>query len=473
MTDVRAARPAAGGTGVAEPAGLAGDLAAAALALARRFAAGATLWCVSPEWPSHARHVAVEFVHPVIVGKRALPAVAVDDADPVGTLRLLARPGDVVLVVATAAEAPSAAIVRRADAWGLTSIRIGAGGDAPDDAPYVLWLDGVDVDHAAFAGGFVGLHHVLWELTHVVFEHPGLLREPAAGGDDAGCDGDVCITCSDEGRVAEVSVVLDLDRAVVRAGGREETIATGLVDAFGSRRPRPRPRRHRADRPRAGSVVTGEPTSFLYPFIDEEERGAGSLLTDLAASARGKFAESRRLADATLADAADVLSGAAGAMAGRFARGGRLFTFGNGGSAADADSTAELFRRGGAHRGLPAASLVEDRGVLTALANDVGFELVFSRQLIAHARPDDVALGFSTSGDSVNVLRAFAEARRRGLATVGLCGHGGGAMAASDDVEHCVVVRSDSVHRVQETQQALVFELFELVHAHLERGMSR
>ncbi len=96
-------------------------------------------------------------------------------------------------------------------------------------------------------------------------------------------------------------------------------------------------------------------------------------------------------------------------------------------------------RRSG--RALPARSLVEDQAVLTALANDVGFELVFSRQLIAHARPGDMAIGFSTSGGSVNVIRAFEEARRRGLLTVASCGYDGGAMAASDDIDHCLVVR--------------------------------
>ena len=69
--------------------GLADDLAACALDLTRRFAEGATMWCVAPLWAEHARHIAVEFVHPVIVGKRALPAVSIDAADPVGALRPL------------------------------------------------------------------------------------------------------------------------------------------------------------------------------------------------------------------------------------------------------------------------------------------------------------------------------------------------------------------------------------------------
>ena len=92
---------------------------------------------------------------------------------------------------------------------------------------------------------------------------------------------------------------------------------------------------------------------------------------------------------------------------------------------------------------------------LTALANDVGFDLVFSRQLIAHAKPGDIALGFSTSGDSVNVLRGLEEGSRRGLLTIGLCGYEGSAMALSEAVTHCLVVRSESVHRIQEAQAAL------------------
>jgi D-sedoheptulose 7-phosphate isomerase len=127
-----------------------------------------------------------------------------------------------------------------------------------------------------------------------------------------------------------------------------------------------------------------------------------------------------------------------------------------------------LFRDPPSGRPLPALSLVEDPAVLTALANDVGFELVFSRQIIAHARAGDIALGFSTSGDSVDVVRAFEEASRRELLTIGLCGNQGGAMAAGGDVEHCIVVESASVHRVQETQDAIAFTLWTLVQSVLK-----
>ena len=166
------------------------------------------------------------------------------------------------------------------------------------------------------------------------------------------------------------------------------------------------------------------------------------MLADLAASARAKAGRERAPANGDARRVRDRARSAAGeAMAAPLRRGGRLFTFGNGGSATDAEGTRRAVPHPPRGRPLPAMSLVDDRAVLTALANDVGFELVFSRQIIAHARAGDIAIGFSTSGDSVNVLRAFAEAPRRGLLTVGLCGYDGGAMAASGDVEHCLVVR--------------------------------
>jgi D-sedoheptulose 7-phosphate isomerase len=211
-----------------------------------------------------------------------------------------------------------------------------------------------------------------------------------------------------------------------------------------------------------------EPTSFLYPFIDAEERDTSGLLVDLAASARAKMTESDALRRATLEQCAGALRVAAGAIAGRIRRGGRVFTFGNGGSATDAEGTAGLFRDPPSGRPLPAICLVDDRAVLTALANDVGFELVFSRQLIAHARAGDVAIGFSTSGDSVNVMHAMEEAARRDVLTVALSGNAGGAMAASSAVDHCFVVRSASVHRIQETQDALILELWSLVQSCLD-----
>lgn len=209
-------------------AGPAEDLASAALSLARRFAGGATLWCVAPQWPAHARHVAVEFVHPVIVGTRALPAVSVEAAGAAEAVRLLARPGDVVLAVGTADDPVAGDLIARADAWGLTSLWLGAGprpgpggGAAPD---HVVWLEDADPAVAARSGDLVLLYHLLWELTHVVLEHPGLLGSEPEG------TGEACVTCSDEGRVAEVRTVLAEGRVEVLAGGRAEQVDGRLVD---------------------------------------------------------------------------------------------------------------------------------------------------------------------------------------------------------------------------------------------------
>jgi len=199
-----------------------------------------------------------------------------------------------------------------------------------------------------------------------------------------------------------------------------------------------------------------ETTDFLYPFIEGDETDATSLLEDLARSAEGKWEQSAALRVETLARCRPQILETAAAMAGRFAAGGRLFTFGNGGSATDAEAVAHLYTQPPWGRPLPARSLAEDQAVMTALGNDVGFDLVFSRQLIAHGRGHDVAMGFSTSGNSENLMRAFAEARKQGMLTVGVSGYDGGRMAAEGTpVEQCLVVHSDSVHRIQESQAAL------------------
>ena len=206
-------------------ADLSADLAAASLVLARRFAAGATLWCLAPSWEPHAQHVAVEFVHPVIVGKKALPAVALTGPDLVSTVRVSVRPGDIVLAVAAAAEPAVRAVMRRAPAWGATTLWIGSGDRPPAGAAdHVLWLDDPDPRLPA-TGGFVLLYHLLWELTHVCFEHPGLLTPPVSE-----CTDEVCITCSDEGRLGEVVAPGTDGQARVRTAEGEELVATVLVD---------------------------------------------------------------------------------------------------------------------------------------------------------------------------------------------------------------------------------------------------
>jgi D-sedoheptulose 7-phosphate isomerase len=203
-----------------------------------------------------------------------------------------------------------------------------------------------------------------------------------------------------------------------------------------------------------------EPTNFLYPFIDSQEHDPQALLADLAASAQAKAAESVALRRTTLDANVDLLDQAATEMARRFASGGRMFTFGNGGSCTDSTTLAALFSRPLTGKPLPAWSLTSDQAIVTALGNDVGFELVFARQLIARAKAGDIAIAMSTSGNSPNLLTALAEARQRGLYTIGFAGYDGGAFANNPHVDACFIVRSQSVHRIQESQALLGYQLW-------------
>jgi hydrogenase maturation factor len=224
MMAVVAASPSEGGQ-----LGPAEDLAAAALTVARRFAAGATMWSVATRWPSHARHIAVEFVHPVIVGARALPAVSLDGAGVEKALRLLARPGDILLTVGAADDASTIDLLARAQAWGLTRLWMGAGPRPRGGlAEHIVWLDDVDPGLAARSGQLVLLYHLLWELTHVVFDHPGLLAAEGV------CTDEVCITCSDQGNVAEVRIVLADGMVEVLVNGQTETVDASLIDPVGA-----------------------------------------------------------------------------------------------------------------------------------------------------------------------------------------------------------------------------------------------
>jgi len=218
-------RPATMDAGVQDVLGPdAADLAAASLAMARRFASGATLWCFAPSWPSHAQHVAVEFVHPVIVGKRALPAVMIPGPDLLESLRPLARAGDILLLVSRSDDPAAAGLRQRARAWGLLTVWIGAGPrPEPGAADYVLWVDD-DEPISAYGGRFVLLYHLLWELTHVCFEHPGLLKS-----EQAECTDDACITCSDEGRLGEIVAVCPDGHAQVRTPAGLEAVDTTLI----------------------------------------------------------------------------------------------------------------------------------------------------------------------------------------------------------------------------------------------------
>jgi hydrogenase maturation factor len=151
--------------------------------------------------------------------------VSVDGPEAEESLRLLARPGDILLLASTSDDGGALDLLRRSEAWGLTRVWLGAGPRPTGSrADHVIWSGEAEPGLAARSGDLVLLYHLLWELTHVVFEHPGLLEE------DAGCTEEVCITCADEGRVAEVRTVLSGSSVDVMVGGRSETIDASLVD---------------------------------------------------------------------------------------------------------------------------------------------------------------------------------------------------------------------------------------------------
>jgi D-sedoheptulose 7-phosphate isomerase len=201
----------------------------------------------------------------------------------------------------------------------------------------------------------------------------------------------------------------------------------------------------------------------LYPFLYSGESDLDSVLQQVARSTIEKATEIVSLRRLVAEEQGARLSTCAAAMAERFAAGGRLFAFGNGGSSTDAADVAQLFLHPSSGRPLPAFNLTSGVAVLTALSNDVGFDVVFARQVAAMARTGDIVFGVSTSGGSENVLKGFEEAGRRGLLTVGLAGYDGGRMAESGLVDHLFVIPSPSVHRIQEAQTTAYHVLWTLV----------
>jgi D-sedoheptulose 7-phosphate isomerase len=356
----------------------AGSIARLCHALAERFARGGRLLAVgsSPHDRSDARHVAVEFVHPVIVGKRALPALALvrDGGDPVAQLASLAGPDDAVIAFGPAHDAVAMANERGCLTIGFGDNAADWGFDADDDDPFVRQELGET------------LYHVVWELVHVFLDH---LAASAAG---AGASG------------------------------------------------------------------------FLYPFLGDGPRDLEPVLEDVGASVLMKARETTELRAQTLREGAEELAAAAAALHTSFGGGGKLLAFGNGGSATDAMDVVADFRaapQGWPSR--PALDLTEDSAILTALANDVGPEVLFQRQVIAYGGEGDVALAISTSGGSSNVVAALVEARRRGLATIALVGYDGGRIATERLADHVVVTRSEHVPRIQEAQATAYHVLRELV----------
>ncbi len=233
------------------------------------------------------------------------------------------------------------------------------------------------------------------------------------------------------------------------------------------------------DQPGAGTI------EGLYPFLYAGQTDVSAVLEQARQSTVAKAAEIQALRRQVRDADGARLAACAREMAARFAGGGRLLAFGNGGSATDAQQIVTLFlnpahppqpaqparpgsaatagdRAAASARPLAALSLSSDPAVLTALCNDIGVDVVFARQIAAFGGKQDIAIGLSTSGNSDNLLRAFDEASRRGMLTVGIAGYQGGKMAELDSIDYLFVAPSASVHRIQEAQTTIYNVLWEL-----------
>lgn len=212
----------------------------------------------------------------------------------------------------------------------------------------------------------------------------------------------------------------------------------------------------------------------LYPFLHGKRQDPGRLDNALLQSVAEKARESRDTNDRFFAEQGGQLVACAQALATAFRSGGRLLAMGNGGSSCDAAHvTVEFVHPVTAGRpALPAINLTADIAQITAVGNDVGIEHVFARQIGALGRPGDVVVGLSTSGNSANLIAGFAKARDLGLTSIGFAGGDGGRMKAGGLVDHCLVVPSRSIHRIQECHVAAYHIIWDLVHTLLadDRG---
>lgn len=350
-------------------------LAAICHQMSERFLAGGRLLALGRgAAATDAQHVTVEFVHPVIVGKRALPAIDLGP-DFAARLPVLVRPDDMVMGFAFPApdDAVDESLRRARQAGALTLALTGTTAEhrfgLPDDDPFIA-QEIAEV-----------LYHLLWETVHVYFEH----REQ---GHDVGA------------------------------------------------------------------------SSFLYPFLGTEKQGVEAVVAEVQGSMLRKMEEVNDLRTRASESEVGAIAEIAAAVAARLQRGGSLITFGNGGSATDANDLAlDCAAPPPDLTPVPALSLSAEPATITAIGNDIGNDAVFARQIIGQARPEDVAVGFSTSGSSPNILAALSEARKRGLLTVAIVGYGGGRVVGEGLADHVLVVPSDYIPRIQEVQASLYHTL--------------
>jgi D-sedoheptulose 7-phosphate isomerase len=337
-------------------------------------------------YATDAQHVSVEFVHPVIVGKRALPALDLSVLFR-PWLEAILHPEDIVMgfgppegdseVWATLEHA----LLQQAMTFALPGIAGSYAVDAATQDPF-MHQEMIEI-----------LYHTLWETVHVFFEHREL-------GHDVGA------------------------------------------------------------------------SEFLYPFLGREKQGTDDLVGEVANSIQMKVHDDAELRARIAHEQSEIISSTALAIEDRLQRGGKLILFGNGGSATDANDWAiDCVLPPPGYRPVSAVSLSLEPANITAVANDVGTEVIFLRQLIAQARPEDVAIGISTSGGSRNIIMALEEARKRNLLTVALLGYDGGEILRRGIADFPIVVHCDYIPRIQEVQASIYHIIRELMEG-LNRGQA-
>ena len=212
----------------------------------------------------------------------------------------------------------------------------------------------------------------------------------------------------------------------------------------------------------------------LYPFLHGARQDPDKLRLTLLKSIRQKALDSVEVKQRFFAENGPAVVAVAEALATVYRNQGRLLSMGNGGSSCDAAHFAVEFLHPvtTGRPALTAINLAADMAMVTAVGNDVGFGHIFVRQVIAHMGPKDGLVGFSTSGNSENLLAAFAKAKELGATTIGFAGYDGGKMGRSADLDHCLVVPSESIHRIQEVHVTIYHILWDLVHTLLaaDRG---
>ena len=360
-------------------------IAKAARGMAERFLRGGRLLIFgSGAYATDAQHVSVEFVHPVLVGKRALPALDLSIA-PTDWIRAIAGSDDMVLGFgppdADVSNEPALAHAREVGA--MTIALPGTQGDYAPPSPHA--------DAHIHQELFETLTHALYESVHVFLEHRDF-GEPQSASD------------------------------------------------------------------------------FLYPFLGTQSESLDTVQNEATESVLSKAADAAALRERVKNEALPSLEEAILAMRRRIDAGATMFFFGNGGSATDANDWAlDCVLGDGAPRSLRAISLSLEPACITAIANDVGVEVIFLRQLIAQAKSRDIAVALSTSGGSKNVIAALVDARKRGMLTVALLGYDGGQILREGLADHTIVVRSDYIPRIQEVQ-ATIYHLIrrglDVVDAH-------